>query len=128
MAFVKYRNRSTIEPPLVLDQKKQNTLLLVVTILLGGSLFVNFGVVASAIYVTLLFYYNKFIRICPDHGSSVKSTLCRFTYKELTEATNGFGEELGRGSCGIVFKGETKSGTVAVKVLDRLFGENDKDF
>ncbi|KAF3454067.1 hypothetical protein FNV43_RR04514 [Rhamnella rubrinervis] len=58
-----------------------------------------------------------------------KETCGQFTYKELTEATNGFEEELGRGSCGIVYKGETESsGPIAVKMLDRVFEDSDKEF
>ncbi|POO01294.1 S-receptor-like serine/threonine-protein kinase [Trema orientale] len=128
MAFVKFRNLTVSESRLILSRAQQNYLLLVVLMLLGASIFVNFVVVASAVYLGFLFYYNKFIGICRHHATSVKSTLRQFTYKELTEATNDFEEELGRGSCGVVFRGETELGTVAVKVMDRLFGENDKDF
>jgi len=43
-----------------------------------------------------------------------------FTYKELTEATEGFKDELGRGAFGGVYKGAIKTGFtnfIAVKKL-----------
>ena len=56
-----------------------------------------------------------------------------FTYDELTEATNGFTEELGRGAFGIVYKGmialEGSLIDIAVKKLDRMLSvDADKEF
>lgn len=54
-----------------------------------------------------------------------------FTYKELIEATQGFNEELRRRSCGIVYKGKTNHAggpVLAVKVLDRVFNDKEKEF
>ncbi|KAA8549592.1 hypothetical protein F0562_001390 [Nyssa sinensis] len=60
-----------------------------------------------------------------------ESNLRCFTYKELLEATNGFTEELGRGSFGIVYKGVIQMGStnvVAVKKLDSLVRDTEKEF
>lgn len=55
-----------------------------------------------------------------------------FTYEELREATDGFREEVGKGAFGIVYKGIISSLTstilVAVKKLDRLTQEGEKEF
>ncbi|KAJ4724155.1 Receptor-like protein kinase [Melia azedarach] len=50
---------------------------------------------------------------------------------ELADATRGFKEELGRGAFGIVYKGIIGTGSsnlVAVKKLDRMFRDSDKEF
>ncbi|CDP14444.1 unnamed protein product [Coffea canephora] len=64
--------------------------------------------------------------------NGVEINLHCFSYKKLAEATNGFREELGRGSFGIVYKGEIKVGsikdTVAVKKLDRVAQDAEKEF
>ncbi|KAL5765052.1 hypothetical protein ACOSQ2_017646 [Xanthoceras sorbifolium] len=66
-------------------------------------------------------------------GSSVVShmNLHCFSYKELSDATHGFKEELGRGAFGIVYKGFMETGSdsiVAVKKLDRKFRDGEKEF
>lgn len=62
----------------------------------------------------------------------LETNLCSFSYDALKEATWGFIEELGRGSFGIVFKGELKAASscnvVAVKKLDRLAQDREKEF
>ncbi|CAI0417850.1 unnamed protein product [Linum tenue] len=65
----------------------------------------------------------------------MSGTLRSFSYKELEEATDGFREELGRGSFGIVYKGVLRSGgggssgvAVAVKKLDKLAPEREREF
>jgi serine/threonine protein kinase len=54
-----------------------------------------------------------------------------FTYSELERATGGFKEELGSGAFGTVYKGvlanEDKP-LIAVKKLDKMAGEGDKEF
>ncbi|CAN1333730.1 G-type lectin S-receptor-like serine/threonine-protein kinase LECRK2 [Linum perenne] len=56
------------------------------------------------------------------------SNLRSFSYKQLEEATDGFREELGRGSFGIVYKGGIGNDAVAVKKLDKLAQEREKEF
>ncbi|GMN49694.1 hypothetical protein TIFTF001_018852 [Ficus carica] len=57
-----------------------------------------------------------------DHG---EVTLRVFSYNELKRATNGFKEELGKGSFGAVYKGSLNKGkkVVAVKRLEKLVEE-----
>ncbi|CAA7030867.1 unnamed protein product [Microthlaspi erraticum] len=66
-------------------------------------------------------------------STAIELNLRVFTYRELAEATEDFTEELGRGAFGIVYKGFLKVGgdsevVVAVKKLDRLAQENEKEF
>lgn len=64
--------------------------------------------------------------------SSISGTYLRFfSLPELNDATNGFKEELGRGSFGIVYKGVLKSASgnaVAVKKWDKLAQEREREF
>ena len=53
-----------------------------------------------------------------------------FTYSDLEKMTNGFKEELGRGSFGTVYKGTIWNGQklVAVKILEKVLAEGEKEF
>ncbi|KAK3042291.1 hypothetical protein RJ639_001886 [Escallonia herrerae] len=62
--------------------------------------------------------------------SGLERNLRCFTHRELLHATNGFEEELGRGSFGIVYKGVVEMGSsslVEVKRLDRI-QDGDNEF
>ncbi|KAG9452562.1 hypothetical protein H6P81_005466 [Aristolochia fimbriata] len=62
------------------------------------------------------------------------ANLMSFTYRELEEMTSGFGEVLGVGASGTVYKGImsttsiTSTKLVAVKKLDKLPNQNDQEF
>ncbi|KAF3432064.1 hypothetical protein FNV43_RR26803 [Rhamnella rubrinervis] len=132
IAFLKLRvNNSSPQsprPPALLNAKDQDTLVIVLSVLLGSSMFVNF-IFVGGISMSFFIYYKKKLVGTRPNENSIGSNLRIFSYKELTEATDGFKEELGRGSCGIVYRGETKSsGLIAVKMLDRVFEDNDKEF
>uniref|UniRef100_A0A1J3ILA5 Receptor-like serine/threonine-protein kinase n=1 Tax=Noccaea caerulescens TaxID=107243 RepID=A0A1J3ILA5_NOCCA len=117
--------------------KNRNWLVIVCSVLLGASAFVNF--------ILLALYRNKNKSkkmkkkldqtrgIGAATATAIELNLRVFTYRELAEATGDFMEELGRGAFGIVYKGFLKfSGgseiTVAVKKLDRVAQENEKEF
>ena len=57
-------------------------------------------------------------------------TLQSFSYNELESATDGFKEELGRGSFGAVYKGAISKGgkTIAVKRLEKAVEEGEQKF
>ncbi|XP_023516248.1 G-type lectin S-receptor-like serine/threonine-protein kinase LECRK1 [Cucurbita pepo subsp. pepo] len=115
--------------PIPEGKKNQQTLIVVISVLLGCSLFVIL-ILASMICWGFISCNKKKLaagNILPSE-SFESNNLCQFTYKELSEATNGFKEELGRGSCGIVYKGRIKTGVVAVKQLDRVFEDSEKEF
>ncbi|XP_022960709.1 G-type lectin S-receptor-like serine/threonine-protein kinase LECRK3 [Cucurbita moschata] len=135
VSFLKLRRNtsSTGKPqdgfPIPEGKKNQQTLIVVISVLLGCSLFVIL-ILASMICWGFISCNKKKLAagdIQPSE-SFESNNLCQFTYKELREATNGFKEELGRGSCGIVYKGRIKTGVVAVKQLDRVFEDSEKEF
>jgi hypothetical protein len=57
-------------------------------------------------------------------------TLRSFSYNELEQATDGFKEELGKGTFGVVYKGIIPGGnkTIAVKRLEKLVEEGQREF
>ncbi|XP_057977891.1 G-type lectin S-receptor-like serine/threonine-protein kinase LECRK3 [Malania oleifera] len=62
-------------------------------------------------------------KMSANDSSVFEMNLRVFTYRELEESTNGFKEELGRGSFSTVYKGSLNFGSrnlVAVKKLDKL--------
>ncbi|CAA3025692.1 G-type lectin S-receptor-like serine threonine-kinase RLK1 [Olea europaea subsp. europaea] len=84
----------------------------------------------AACFGFILIYNNKITNFRRVHNAAGLNLQC-FTYKELAQATNGFKEELGRGSFGIVYKGVMPMGsitTIAVKKLDRVAQDTEKEF
>ena len=63
-------------------------------------------------------------------GLGVDISLRSFTYSDLEKMTNGFKEELGKGSFGTVYKGTIWNGQklVAVKRLEKVLAEGEKEF
>ncbi|XP_042477765.1 G-type lectin S-receptor-like serine/threonine-protein kinase LECRK3 [Macadamia integrifolia] len=109
-------------------KKDQTTAILVGS--LGGSVFINFLLLAATCLSAFSAYQKR--PKSNTQGSSISETNLRsFTYKELEEAANGFKEELGRGAFGIVYKGIFPIGSgnlVAVKRLDKVVQEGEKEF
>ncbi|KAJ4825818.1 hypothetical protein Tsubulata_015745 [Turnera subulata] len=116
-------------PPFPYPKKKEDALVL--PVLLGTSVFANFLLVGLVSFCFAFFYRKKLSRNAPPVERSVQSNLRCFSFKELAVATDGFTEELGRGSFGTVYKGFIELGAripVAVKKLDRVVQESEKEF
>ncbi|KAJ0084579.1 hypothetical protein Patl1_29853 [Pistacia atlantica] len=116
------RGTPDLPRPDMKNQKNEHNLIIVGSVLLGGSVFFNFILITS---VCLCFFlvYKKEHRQILHHGGAVGTNLRRFTYEELEEATDGFKEELGKGAFGIVYKGLIQMSSVtpvAVKKLNTL--------
>ncbi|CAL5359763.1 unnamed protein product [Camellia sinensis] len=109
--------------------KKENHSLLW-SILFGGSGFFNILLLVIVSLVVFSQRHKKSKKTTYD--SNVPETNLRiFTFEELNEATQGFKEELGMGSFGIVYKGALKFGSknqVAVKKLDKLSEKGEREF
>ncbi|KAJ9685837.1 hypothetical protein PVL29_017773 [Vitis rotundifolia] len=129
----KYDASSGMPPfqdPIRGKKKDQGTLILVGSILLGSSVFLNFLLAAliSLVRSSSSQKRHKLIR-----SSSILETNIRsFTYDELKQATDGFREEHGRGAFGTVYKGVLSSSSsetqVAIKKLDKLGQEGEREF
>ena len=111
------KDNSTLEPRSEGDNN-QSTLIITGSVLLGSSVFLNFLLFLAAFMYT---FRKKKSKILQPHQAMVGANLQNFSYKALEVATNGFKEELGRGSFSTVYKGtlaHDNGKLVAVKKLE----------
>ena len=128
VAFFKvYHPRQVHE--VLIESKK--SLILILSIILGSVLCLCLVLATSSILV----YRHKFDRYRKltenvNLGLAEDFTLRLFSYNELERATEGFQEELGRGSYGALYKGTISEGgkTIVVKRLEKDVEEADCEF
>ncbi|XP_058073446.1 G-type lectin S-receptor-like serine/threonine-protein kinase LECRK3 [Magnolia sinica] len=111
-------------------KKDERTLIIIISSLLGGSSFLNF-LLLSLVLSAIFFSYRKKSVELHSNSSMIGVNLQSFTYSELEKITDGFKEELGRGSCGTVYKGAVvldRVKSVAVKKLDNVENEAEEEF
>jgi hypothetical protein len=104
------------------QKKNKDNLILMWSMLLGSSVFVNI-ILIVAICLAFFFIYHKKLKRPIINVNAVEMNLRCFTYKELVEATDGFKEELGKGAFGVVYKGSIQMSSnvlVAVKKLNKF--------
>ena len=113
----------------LIESKK--SLILILSIILGSVLCLCLVLATSSI----LMYRHKFDRYRKltenvNLGLAEEFTLRLFSYNELERATEGFQEELGRGSYGAVYKGTISEGgkTIVVKRLEKDVEEGTVNF
>ncbi|KAL5983363.1 hypothetical protein ACLOJK_017447, partial [Asimina triloba] len=137
-AFIKVpRSKSTLpSPPDVIPtgtgrgKKDESNLVVILLSLLGSSAVLNLFLLSLVILMIFFSSRKKSDQLQP-HPSMIGVNLRRFTYQELEKVTDQFKEELGRGSCGVVYKGMIASenmNLVAVKRLEKVANEADKEF
>ncbi|EOY32490.1 Receptor protein kinase 1 [Theobroma cacao] len=135
-AFLKVRKpeftHQNPQPSFPSTKREQGTVITVVSVLLGGSVFVNLILVGLLCVGLYFFYHNKLTKFHRNENA-IQSSLRHFAFMELEEVTNGFKEELGRGSFGIVYKGLIQNDpadptAIAVKKLDGVVQDRDKEF
>ncbi|KAH6772941.1 hypothetical protein C2S52_004215 [Perilla frutescens var. hirtella] len=110
--------------------KNQSTVIIVVSALLGSSVFLNILLLMAIAIATFLVYHKKLLNLQAASSSTVNGMRV-YTYKELEEATGGFKEHLGRGSFGTVYKGVVPSiprRFIAVKRLGEAEKQGEKEF
>ncbi|KAM7497564.1 hypothetical protein LguiA_021978 [Lonicera macranthoides] len=111
-------------------RKKHGILILVVSLLLGSS--VSIFVLLGVWFYGFSHIYNKIAKLIVGNYNVAETNLCRFSYEELFQATNGFSCELGRGALGYVYKGVVDirgtRNTVAIKKLDTVVHEVENEF
>ncbi|XP_042011531.1 G-type lectin S-receptor-like serine/threonine-protein kinase LECRK3 [Salvia splendens] len=102
-------------------------------ILIIGIVLISIGVLSLSISVIFIRQRRKdYMKIGKEDGANFVEgiSLQVFTFEHLSEATNGFKEELGRGASGTVFKGVMQNGQkmVAVKRLEKEFAHGEIEF
>ncbi|KAG1346216.1 G-type lectin S-receptor-like serine/threonine-protein kinase LECRK2 [Cocos nucifera] len=103
----------------------------IISAMLGCSAFVNLLLI-SAIVLLFLSSRGKRSPRAQIDGRTVGDHLQAFGYHALEESTRKFGEVLGKGAFGTVYKGvltlREAQALVAVKKLDKLARDGDKEF
>ncbi|XP_022031586.2 G-type lectin S-receptor-like serine/threonine-protein kinase LECRK3 [Helianthus annuus] len=109
--------------------KKTWILILVITI--GFSIYSCISLSLSG-YFVFKFRLLKYKRLLESKtlGLAEDLILRSYSYSELKKATNGFKQELGRGSFGTVYKGSLYKGKkpIAVKRLEKVVDEGEREF
>ncbi|XP_050386002.1 G-type lectin S-receptor-like serine/threonine-protein kinase LECRK3 [Argentina anserina] len=122
------------ESPTV-TESKNNSLILILAISLGSIAFLCF-VFAISSFTTYMHRVHRYEKLLKDSSLALADpeyfTLQSFSYAELERATDGFKEEIGRGTFGAVYKGTLSGGssskTVAVKRLEKVVDEGVREF
>ncbi|KAK4265178.1 hypothetical protein QN277_026264 [Acacia crassicarpa] len=103
----------------------------IILIVLGFAVLLSSAVAISGrlIFKIGVLSYRRLLEM-GDLGLSQGITLRVFSYNELKKATNGFKQEVGKGSFGSVYKGTLLKGRrlIAVKRLHRLIEEGEREF
>ncbi|KAI9125513.1 hypothetical protein K1719_002931 [Acacia pycnantha] len=122
-------NNDNQPPPIKTTSKK--AIKVIILIVLGFAVLLCSAVAISGrlIFNIGVLSYRRLLEM-GDLGLSQGITLRVFSYNELKKATNGFKQEVGKGSFGSVYKGTLLKGRrlIAVKRLHRLIEEGEREF
>ncbi|XVF30490.1 hypothetical protein REPUB_Repub16aG0062500 [Reevesia pubescens] len=91
-----------------------------------------FLVLASSCVIVYLYRIRGYQMISNqgNNGFAEDLSLRSFSYEELKDASNNFTDEIGKGSCGTVYKGVLSNGNriVAIKRLEKVVAEGEREF
>ncbi|XP_050224052.1 G-type lectin S-receptor-like serine/threonine-protein kinase LECRK3 isoform X2 [Mercurialis annua] len=116
-----------------LNKNDNSTLILIGSVFLGSSGFLNLLLLIAAVLMFLNRRSQQRSKIVEPTSLQVTFAMNprSFSYNELDVATGGFKEELGSGSFGTVYKGAIESEDtklIAVKKLKEVATQGDKEF
>ncbi|KAL6227918.1 hypothetical protein ACLB2K_001872 [Fragaria x ananassa] len=121
-------------PPTVVIRSSKKVMVQILALTLGLIVFSCIALAVSGFYVFKIrvLRYKRLTEVNGDLGLADDEvhTLRVFSYNELKRATNGFKQELGKGSFGAVYKGALNKGKklIAVKRLEKLVEEGEREF
>ncbi|XP_047977971.1 G-type lectin S-receptor-like serine/threonine-protein kinase LECRK1 [Salvia hispanica] len=107
-------------------KKDRSALVILLSAFLGSSIFLNCLLLGAIGVVSFLVYHNKFLNL--KSSNSTVYGMRVYSYKELEKASGGFKENLGRGSFGTVYKGYDSKRYIAIKRLDKVEKQGEKEF
>ncbi|KAM3749458.1 hypothetical protein ACB098_05G186300 [Castanea mollissima] len=115
--------------PMVREKKPQKGIL-IMSISLAAFGLIMLVISGIAIYRNRVWTYKRVSNSSGNVGLSMDVSPRSFTYNDLEKMTDGFKEELGKGSFGTVYKGiiSNVQQIVAVKRLEKLLTEGDREF
>ncbi|GFY91198.1 protein kinase superfamily protein [Actinidia rufa] len=115
--------------PIVVKSKKAVMLILILTIGLLTSSCAALAISGLFVYKIRILRYRRLLEY-GYLGLPEELTLQLFSYNELRRATNGFKEELGKGSFGSVYRGTLCKGKkiIALKRLEKVVEEGEREF
>ncbi|KAM3749792.1 hypothetical protein ACB098_05G212900 [Castanea mollissima] len=115
--------------PMVREKKPQKGIL-IMSISLAAFGLIMLVISGIAIYRIRVWTYKRLSNSSGNVGLSMDVSPRSFTYNDLEKMTDGFKEELGKGSFGTVYKGiiSNVQQIVAVKRLEKLLTEGEREF
>jgi len=129
-AFFKVIRGKTIGQKVLPESKRGLTFILAITL---GSI-ISCLCVIFAIYTLFRYRHQVYRYRSLSENTNLELieefALRPYSYNELEKATDGFKEELGKGSFGVVYKGTISGGnkTIAVKRLEKIVEEGHREF
>ncbi|KAK4265188.1 hypothetical protein QN277_026273 [Acacia crassicarpa] len=119
------------QPPPIKTTSKKAIVQIIVVIFGFASLLCSAVTISTRfIYKIRVLSYKRLLEIGDLGLNEGVVTLRLFSYNELKKATDGFKQEVGKGSFGSVYKGTLHKGSIliAVKRLQKLAEEGEKEF
>ncbi|KAK4591695.1 hypothetical protein RGQ29_016221 [Quercus rubra] len=120
-----------IKTPKIIDSdKKHQSMVVVLALLLGSSAFLNILFFIASI-VAFIYLHRKRLNSRWNIDSTLATNVRSYTYKELKEATMGFEQTVGEDASGTVYKGVLPSDStryVAVKKLGKVVEKGENEF
>ncbi|KAM5563577.1 G-type lectin S-receptor-like serine/threonine-protein kinase LECRK1 [Rosa sericea] len=128
----KNNGTETKEPTTVVIRSKK-VIVQILVLTLGLILFSCVALAISGFYIFKIrvLRYKRLTEVNGNLGLADEELTMRvFSYNELKRATDGFKQELGKGSFGAVYKGALNRGKklIAVKRLEKLVEEGEREF